>query len=237
MILYMWIWCSASSRKQSLFICLFTIITYFSEGVASISMLYKESVEKLFYTGEGDVSKDWGEQFDASIGLSVSLRAFEIYRKRGTLSAEIRSVPGIRGRCQAYLELTQGKVVSCYLMDRIGDRHRVTKEWLVQLDEEKGPFGWVFHASADATFAMPSQEKIPKQSLPSFPVPMCLVPQLDVRQLQRWTPQQQRCLYMVFSMVDGQRSIDEIKARVSLPTTIVDEVIHILLLLGAIAMQ
>lgn len=191
--------------------------------------------------GEGDVSKGGNNQFDVSAGLAFGLKAFEMYRKSGVLTAEVRSVPAVRGTCQAYLELVQGKVVSCYLLDRKGERHHVTQELLVQLDEAKGPFGWTFRASADPVFAASSPEQAfqaPAQPAARPPIPRPLVRSLDFRQFQHWwTPQQQRCLQMIFALVDGQRSVDELKSQILLPPLVVDEGIRILLELRAIAMQ
>ena len=177
------------------------------------------------------MSKGWDKEFDASVGLMFSLRAFETYRKSGTLSAEIRSVPGIRGHCQAYLELAQGKVVSCYLIDRQGDRHTPGKELLMRLDEEKGPFNWVFRENTEQVFAEP----VVQASISRTPVLRALTHSLDVRQLQQWTPQQQLYLYQIFMLVNGQRSVDEIKAQAPFPPAIVDEGLRILLQLGFIA--
>lgn len=167
---------------------------------------------------------DHGKAFDASVGLAFSLKAFELYRKNGLLSAEIRSVPGIRGKCKAYLELSQGKVTDCYLVDKTGKRHSAHLQMLVQLDTEKGPFGWVFH---DGLI----------QAKPHSPLPQPLVHNLDPQQFQRWTIQQQQYIHFIFSMIDGQHSIDEIKAKSPFSPSIVDESIHILLSLKMITLQ
>lgn len=186
------------------------------------------------------MDKDRDSQFDVSAGLAFGLKAFEMYRKSGILTAEIRSVPFVRGRCQAYLEIAQGKVVTCYLIDREGERHSVARETLVQLDEAKGPFGWVFHASADPALTASPPEQVVQAAAslsPPSPIPRRLVYTLDLRQFQQWwTPRQQQCLHMIFSLVDGRRSIDEIKEQVSLSPLVVDEGIRILLQLQAITM-
>jgi|SRR5579885_582918 hypothetical protein len=191
--------------------------------------------------GEGDVSKDWNSQIDLSVGLAFSLKAFEMYRKSGVLMAEVRSVPFVRGACQAYLELVQGKVVQCYLIDRKGERYRTTQDMLVQLDEAKGPFAWMFQASADPVFAAPPAEQgfqVRAQPAAKSPILRPLVRYLDLSPYQHWwTPQQQQCLQMIFSLVDGRRSIDELKAQIPLAPVVVDEGIRILLQLKAIAMQ
>lgn len=164
------------------------------------------------------MTADLGEAFDASVGLAFSLKAFETYRKSGVLSAEIRSIPGMRGKCKVYLELAQGKVTSCYLIDRTSERHSASLQMLLQLDAEKGPFGWFFHAT------------------PPPPVPHPLTRTLNSGHLQSWPPEQQRYIHKVFLLVDGQRSIDEIKARTPLPPADVDEIIRILVVLRAIAL-
>lgn len=183
------------------------------------------------------MSKDQGEQFDASVELAFSLRAFELYRKSGTLSAEVRSIPGIRGQGQAYIEFVQGKVVACYVLDRKGERHQVLKDLLIQLDSEKGPFNWVFRENTDhMPSPSPAAESFAQpQPISRSPIPQPLIYTLDPKQLQQWTPQQQHYLHQVFSLIDGQRSIDEIKYVILLPPTIVDEAIRVLIALKAIA--
>jgi len=191
--------------------------------------------------GEGDVSKDWNSQIDLSVGLAFSLKAFEMYRKSGILMAEVRSVPFVRGACQAYLELVQGKVVQCYLVDRKGERYRTTRDMLIQLDEAKGPFSWTFQAKADPVVAAsPAEQGSQGRAQPAEKPPILrpLVRYLDLSPYQHWwTPQQQHYLQLIFSLVDGRRSIDEIKAQIPLAPAIVDEGIRILLQLKAIAMQ
>jgi hypothetical protein len=194
----------------------------------------------LLSVGEGYVKKDSDEQFDASVGLAFSLRAFETYHTSGTFSAEVRGATGIRGHCQAYLELIEGKIVSCYLIDRTGQRHHFSKESLIKLDETKGPFSWTFRKTTPLTSTKPFPEQTGKLAvlqLPRFPVPIRLIHHLDLQHLQHWTLEQQRCLYLVFSMVNGRWGIDEIKERSSLPPTMVDQAIQVLLQLQAIAMQ
>jgi len=187
-----------------------------------------------------DMKKEWDEQFDARVGLAFSLRAFEIYRTSGTFSAEVRGIPGIRGHCEAYLELIEGKIVSCYLIDRAGQRYNFVKESLIKLDEAKGPFNWTFRKTTPSTLTMPVLEETAKLSepqVPRFPVPIRLVYRLDLRQLQQWTPEEQQCLLMIFSMINGQWRIDEIKERSPYPPAVVDQAIQVLLRLQAIAIQ
>lgn len=187
------------------------------------------------------MTTDLGESFDASVGLAFSLKVFETYHKSGTLSAEIRSLPGIRGKCTAYLELIQGKIVSCYLIDKTGEHHSGDLQLLMQLDGEKGPFDWAFRSSPEQISKPPIARVLahqaPAQTKALSPIPKPLVSYLDPTQLQQWTSQQRNCIDAVFSMVNGQNSINEIKKRISLPPTAVDETIRILLFLKAIVLQ
>ncbi len=220
---------------------------------------------------------DSSSPFDASVGLAFSLKAFEVYRKSGTLSAEVRSFPGIRGKCTACLEIVQGKVVAGYVVDKAGENHSTNQQMLVQLDTEKGPFSWVFHPDPTPDIASPvpgstprmstqpripaqsapgsmpgtsTQPRIPAQSAPGStpprvpaqpqtpsPVPQPQVRYLEHQQMQQWTTQQQHLIHTVFSMVNGQRSIADIKQQMPLPPITIDEIIRILLYLKAITLQ
>jgi hypothetical protein len=186
------------------------------------------------------MKKEWDEQFDARVGLAFSLRAFETYRTSGTFSAEVRGIPGIRGYCEAYLELIEGKAVSCYLIDRTGQRYNFVKESLIKLDEAKGPFSWTFRKATPSTSTSALLAQTAKLSMPQsprFPVPIRLVHHLDLQQLQQWTPEQQQCLRMIFSMINGQLGIDEIKERSPFPPAVVNQALQVLLQLQAIAIQ
>src|SRR5579884_3469255 len=85
------------------------------------------------------MSKD---RLDASAGLAFSLAVFERYRKNGLLQAELHHVPGISGHCQGYLQLVEGKVTSCYIEDKNGQRHPIDRRTLIDLDTKRGPFEW-----------------------------------------------------------------------------------------------
>lgn len=178
------------------------------------------------------MSKDQGELVDASVDLAFSLTAFELYRKSGVLSAAVRSVPGMRGQGQATIELVQGKVVACYVLDRRGEHHPIAREVLVQLDGEKGPFSWVFRESVAQTPPSSPAPGAPRQ--PRSPIPQPLVYLLEVEQGPSWTPQQWYYLQQVFALVDGQHSVSEIHAALPLPPGLIDEVLRVLVALKAI---
>ena len=168
------------------------------------------------------------DRIDASIGLALSLRLFERYRKNGLLQAPIRRVPGFHGPCIAYLRLTQGKAVSCEIQDSDGQRYPVTIAFLTHLDQEKGPFEWNLVSLPDPPF--PSS---PTTGEHQVFVPRPIAP-LTLDQLSSWEPRYRMAIHMVYSWIDGRRSIDEIKANVSLPPHVVDEMCQILRLLNVI---
>jgi hypothetical protein len=168
------------------------------------------------------------DHIDASVGLTLSLRLFERYRKNGILQASIRRIPGFRGPCKAHLRLVEGKVVACEIEDSRGMRHPATIAFLARLDQEKGPFEW----NLLPTSAPPFQPALPSTERPVY-VPRSIA-KLDLEQLAAWEPRYRIALYMVYSWIDGRRSMDEIKANISLPSHIVDEAFRILLLLKVV---
>jgi hypothetical protein len=178
------------------------------------------------------VGNDW---IDASLGLAFSLPLFEQYRKNGLLQAELHHVPGVRGHCKGYLHLVEGKVVSCYLDDRQGQRHQVNVAMLIQLDNERGPFEWVLTSLPPPP--MPSSRDLPLPDatgpVPSSPVPRKLA-SLDLEKLEGWTYRQKMMLSIVFDAIDGQRSIEDVKNDVPLPPNVVEEALRVLMALKVI---
>lgn len=168
------------------------------------------------------------DHIDASVGLTLSLRLFERYRKNGILQASIRRIPGFRGPCKAYLRLVEGKVVACEIEDSRGTRNPSTITFLARLDQEKGPFEW--HLLSAPAPSFPTSP--PATERPVY-VPRTIA-KLDLEQLSPWEPRYRVALYTVYSWIDGRRSMDEIKTNVSLPPHIVDEAFRILLLLKVV---
>lgn len=166
------------------------------------------------------------QHIDASVGLAVSLRLFERYRQSGLLQAPIRRVPGFRGACIAYLKLIEGKVVSCDIQDSEGQQHPVPIDFLARLDQEKGPFEWTLITTPNSTASSPPAER-------RAYVPRPIAP-LSLDQLSSWEPKYRMAIHMVYSWIDGRRSIDEIKSTISLPPHAVDEICQILVFLKVI---
>jgi hypothetical protein len=203
------------------------------------------------------VSKD---SIDASLGLGFSVELFLRYKKSGTLQAEIRRFPGVKGRGIAYLLLVEGVVTSCFVDDRNGQRMPVSKDVLIRFDKDKGPFEWRFYPSdspkatqtpaasmqtppeIQAVYPRSSQGPAPRTDpllsplLSDVAVPRIVAP-LDWKLFRSWTARQQQMLAMVWQLIDGQRSVREIKAATasSLPAPIVEEALVVFLKLRAIS--
>lgn len=172
------------------------------------------------------------DHFDASVGLAFSLAAFEKYRKNGLLQSELHNVPGIRGRCKGYLQLAEGKVVSCYIEDKSGQRHAMPTSVLIQLDNERGPFDWTLTAPPLPT---PPKAQSPRHE-PHAPA-LRITALLDLDKLHGWSPTHKQILFQVYQMIDGQRSIEDIKHMLPFPPYVVEEALHILLTQNVIALH
>jgi hypothetical protein len=175
------------------------------------------------------------DKIDASLGLAFSLVLFERYRKNGLLQAELHHVPGLPGRCKGYLHLVEGKVVACYIEDKQGRRHAISKDTLSQLDNERGPFEWSLTPLPSPPSPSP-QIKIFSRPMQSSPTPRCIVP-LPLEKLDGWTYSQKMMLSIVFDAIDGQRTIEDIKANTPLPPSVVEEALRVLLALQVITIS
>lgn len=190
------------------------------------------------------MSKD---DIDASLGLTFSLELFKRYQKNGILQAEIPRIPGIRGSCNAFLHLIDGEIVSVYLEDKQKQRYSSDRETLCRLDREKGPFEWtLIPPPAVAPQLSPANPVQPQNQLP-FPqtfiatAPRSPIPRIIAvfphELLNTWTPQQKDALYTVLMIINGERTIDEIKSVARLPLDLVDELLRILLALNVISVS
>lgn len=180
---------------------------------------------------------------DASVGLTFSLRLFQRYRRNGILQAEIRHVPGIQGACTAYIHLTAGSVTTCYLENRQGQRFSFSIEDLCRIDQEKGPFSWVFQQQASSSrpqTATPSPTQLPDNPPSFFPEPDDVIPrviaQLRWEQFNTWTPEQKRLLQEVWRCIDGRNTIRDIKNSLPYPSQSVYDIIQILMNLRIIVL-
>lgn len=171
------------------------------------------------------------DHIDASLGLAFSLGLFEQYRRNGLLQANnLHHIPGIRGHGTGYLQLVEGKVTACYV-EQNGERHPISKEVLIRLDEERGPFHWQLHPlpapptpRSDKDF--PAQEQQP-------PIPRRTA-ELYVDRLVGWSSTHKLMLQVVYDQIDGRKDLNTIKKTVPLPSNVVEEALRILIALRVI---
>jgi hypothetical protein len=189
------------------------------------------------------------DNIDASIGLTYSLRLFQHYRRTGTLQAKVHHVPGVQGECLASLFLSQGQVTVCYVEDKRGQRLPVAVEELCRVDSDRGPFEWLFQAAPPPqASASPAQASAPSAptATPMAPPPSEAAPVLSDAhipvavsalywdRLSHWTPTHKQMLYGIFKMIDGVRTIREIKASTTLSPQVVEDALLVLLELRTI---
>lgn len=180
---------------------------------------------------------------DASVGLTFSLQLFQRYRRNGVLQARVHHIPGIQGTCTAYVHLTAGSVTSCYLKNEQGQQLSFALEKLRQIDDERGPFQWIFQAQQPASGsqipASQSAQPLPRTS-PSPAELDALIPKvvapLRWEQFNDWTPEQRSLLQYVWKSIDGQHTIQDVKAGLPYPPQLVNEILQILLTLRIIVL-
>ncbi len=174
------------------------------------------------------------DRFDASAGLAFSLALFERYRKNGLLQAELHHVPNVSGRCQGYLQLVEGKVTSCYVEDKNGQRHQIDKDMFIDVDAKRGPFEWTLQPLPTPPSSMSSVGILSgNRTEQHSPIPKSIA-MLELDRLTGWSNMQKLMLTAVHEAIDGWRTIEEIKQVVPLPPHVIDEALRTLLALKVI---
>ncbi len=148
------------------------------------------------------------------------------------------NVPGIRARCVGYLFFRENYVVGCLIQTLDGrilregeDAYRLlteNREWYVRMD-----------LNIDQTFRAMKQQHTPfTQGYTPPPPPISHVPRairpLDAAFLTEFSGKQRLLLRMVFTLVNGQRTVEQLKAQVHVPAGIVEEALATLHQLGVI---
>jgi hypothetical protein len=200
------------------------------------------------------------DNIDASVGLSFSLEIFKRYRRTGLLKAQVHHVPGIPGPCKAYIQLIDGFVSSCIIINKRGQRIPSHQTILCQLDNERGPFEWRFQATQPSptleesvklnavvrpgklenrlNVAEPRMKRVesPREALNIGAIPKILsYPQWNM--LHAWSPAQKKMLYDILTTIDGTRTIEEIKANLPLSNSFVEDALRVLLMMKVITLS
>lgn len=183
------------------------------------------------------------DSIDASIiGLQATLQLLQQYGQSGTLEADVSAAMRKRAPFSAYIVIVEGKIASCYVEDKIA-QYPSKIEALVALDSDKGPFTWRFHPQqqkppTDASTAVairPQSPASPKQLTPDA-IPRRIAV-LDLSWLTAWSPQQKRVLRMIYTMIDGRRTVATIEKSVPLPHAVVQEALVVLIAMQIITIN
>ncbi len=192
---------------------------------------------------------------DASIGLVFSLELFKAYKASGTLQAPLKSVPGMPKNSIVSLQLVDGVVTFCSLQEKGNPPYRIAKDLIARMDDEHGPFEWKFtqSTSTSTSTTTPVISSSTSPSLPSFsPVtppplsrtpgntpypsstPLHSIPKIVARlnwiRLRTWPYEQRQAIYLVWQLIDGQRSVQDLQFMLSdqLSHTTINEVLRFL---------
>lgn len=183
------------------------------------------------------------DRIDASIiGLQVTLQLLQQYYQSGTLEADISAALRKRGLYTAHIVIVEGKIVSCYVQDKIAQSPS-SIEALLALDRDKGPFTWRFQpqeqkplSNTGTSVAIRSQSRPSPEQLTPYAVPRRIA-NLDLSWLTAWSSQQKRILRMVYTLVDGRRTVATIEKSLPLPHTIVQEALVVLIAMQIITIN
>jgi len=191
-----------------------------------------------------------------TIDLATLLRLLQEFQRSGILTAELPSgVPGIKEPCHAWVELAEGKIISCHIKSRVG-RNLLTGSQALSLLESLGTLDWSLEVVPRITQKLPSVRVSPvTQTLPAMRVPSISqhlpavqvspiaisppiprrIAQIEQGELNLWPRTHRR----VFALVDGSRNVNEIATMLSLTTGVegVMMVLRDLKAMGIIAVE
>lgn len=91
---------------------------------------------------KGKKTKRAAPAIDASLGLTVALQILEQYQHSGLLHAFV-SVRGI-GKGRGEIQLVDGKVKDCSVVDQSGQRHPLRINDFIDLEGKRGHIEWSF---------------------------------------------------------------------------------------------
>ena len=162
---------------------------------------------------------------DASLGLALAIDLLRQHQETGTLRGIISITQLLRTKqYQCVIQIENGQIVSCFLLDERGQRRPADKEYLIQVDEKGGPFDWKFYPRAETpstTLSAPTPNRSTAIQPALTPtgispvnddaIPVRLTPELQVSWLTTWHESEIRFLQQIFSLINGQRSVHDIK--------------------------
>lgn len=155
------------------------------------------------------------------LDLAAMLQMLQEFRQNAVLQTEISSVPGAKGRFQVQLDMFDGKITSCSI--RSGDGQVLLAgddafTWLQDL----GALNWTVTLRQISTSALTQSSP----ALTPSPVLRSPIPRRSVyvgqEQMRLW-PRKYR---VVFVLIDGRKSVEQIAGLLSLSIREVEEVVY-----------
>lgn len=148
------------------------------------------------------------------------------------------TLPKNRQFCQGYLFLRGGNVIQGYVLNQAGvlllsgqyayTQLNIANEWYVRMDTDP--------IIEQEIFKLVQQHGLPfnlSDMNPSQPVPRAKRPLNDTH-LQIFSPKQSLLLRTVFALINGERTVAQIKTQLNYPPKSIEEALDILRSLGYI---
>ena len=157
------------------------------------------------------------------LDLAAMVQILQEFRQNGMLQTEIRNVRGLKGSLQAQLNLADGEILSCTIQDSNG-HILYTNHDALSLLADLGPLDWILTLKqtlppVSITNTYPSVPPSPPITYPRIPRRAI---HLNQAQMNSW-PRKHR---MVYVLVDGQKTVDNLALMLSLTPSAVEEVLH-----------
>lgn len=166
------------------------------------------------------------DSVDVSLGLVFSLELLRQHQQTGTLRGNIPVTQFLKTkRYQCLIRVESGQVVSYTLIDDQGQAHPIDQESLLRIDAKKGPFNWTFYPQPKAAYSpsLPTPAPAPTPSTMPVPlpagvstikdnaIPVRLQPGLQLSWLTSWQESEIKFLQQLFSLINGQHTVHDIK--------------------------
>lgn len=163
---------------------------------------------------------------DASLGLALALDLLRQHQQTGELRGEVAIVQFLKTKqYRCIIQIENGQLVSCSLFDEYNQKRPADRDYLIRMDEKSGPFDWTFYPYQKA-IAPPPSPPVPAQFLATVPgsrsidssqlqddaIPFRLTRELHLSWLTSWQDNDIKLLQQIFSLINGQRSVHDIKS-------------------------
>jgi hypothetical protein len=148
------------------------------------------------------------------------------------------TVPNLQTPCTGYLFFKQNAIIGCLIQTSIGtiwregeEAYRFLKaneEWQVHIDPNIEQTFWALKQQSSG------YRQEPAQSPSSRPYAPRQIHPLDPHMLNQFPTKQRLILHMVYTLANGQRTVEQMKAQIRLPGEIVDDALASLRFIGVI---